>query len=71
MTAVLEPDAAQRGILQAMLHGSTAFADLEGLDQHIRSTTNEFAVVIGPSVPSEAASRARTMGQSASSRTSA
>ena len=55
MTAILEPDAAQRGILQAMLHGSTAFADLEGLDEHIRSTTNEFAVVIGPSVPSEAA----------------
>ncbi|RYB96375.1 MinD/ParA family protein [Nocardioides glacieisoli] len=55
MTAVLEPDAAQRGILQAMLHGSTAFGDLEGLDEHIRSTPNEFAVVIGPSVPSEAA----------------
>ena len=55
MTAVLEPDAAQRGVLQAMLHGSAAFGDLEGLDQHIRSTPNEFAVVIGPSVPSEAA----------------
>ena len=55
MTAVLEPDAGQRGILQAMLHGSAAFADLAGLDEHIRSTTNEFAVVIGPSVPSEAA----------------
>ncbi|MCF6377276.1 P-loop NTPase [Nocardioides KLBMP 9356] len=55
MTAVLEPDAAQRGILQAMLHGSKAFADLEGLDEHVRTETNEFAVVIGPSVPSEAA----------------
>ncbi len=55
MTAVLEPDAAQRGVLQAMLHGSTAFADLESLDTHIRSVSNEFAVVIGPSVPSEAA----------------
>lgn len=55
MTAVLEPDPAQRSVLQAMLHGSTAFADLEGLDQHIRSSNNEFAVVIGPSVPSEAA----------------
>jgi pilus assembly protein CpaE len=55
VTAVLEPDAAQRGVLQAMLHGSASFADLEGLDEHVRSTPNEFAVVIGPSVPSEAA----------------
>lgn len=55
MTAVLEPDPAQRSVLQAMLHGSAAFADLESLDKHIRSTTNEFAVVIGPSVPAEAA----------------
>jgi pilus assembly protein CpaE len=55
VTAVLEPDAAQRGILQAMLHGSVAFADPAGLDEHIRSATNEFAVVIGPSVPSETA----------------
>ena len=53
MTAVLEPDAAQRSVLQAMLHGSAAFADIESLDQHIRSTAHEFAVVIGPSVPSE------------------
>ncbi|WP_439936380.1 AAA family ATPase [Nocardia sp. N13] len=55
MTAVLEPDAAQRGILQAMLHGSVAFADVEGLDKHVRTAANEFAVVIGPSVPAEAA----------------
>lgn len=55
MTAVLEPDAAQRGVLQAMLHGSVAFADPQGLDAHIRSAANEFAVVIGPSVPSDAA----------------
>jgi pilus assembly protein CpaE len=55
VTAVIEPDAAQRGILQAMLHGSVAFPDLAGLDEHIRNTSNEFAVVIGPSVPSEAA----------------
>ncbi len=55
MTAVLEPDPAQRNVLQAMLHGSVAFSDLEGLDTHIRSTTGEFAVVIGPSVPSETA----------------
>ncbi len=55
MTAVLEPDSAQRSVLQAMLHGSKAFPDLEGLDEHIKSTTNEFAVVVGPSVPSEAA----------------
>lgn len=55
MTAVLEPDPAQRSILQAMLHGATAFSDLEGLDEHIRSTAGEFAAVIGPSVPSELA----------------
>jgi pilus assembly protein CpaE len=55
VTAVLEPDAAQRGILQAMLHGSVAFAELQGIDEHIRTASNEFAVVIGPSVPSEAA----------------
>lgn len=55
MTAVLEPDGAQRAVLQAMLHGSVAFADPEGLDAHIRTTANEFAVVIGPSVPSDAA----------------
>lgn len=55
MTAVLEPDAAQRAVLQTMLHGSVAFADVENLDAYIRSTTNEFAVVIGPSVPGEAA----------------
>ena len=55
MTAVLEPDAAQRGVLQAMLHGSVAFADLDGLNQHIRSAASEFAVVIGPSVAGDAA----------------
>lgn len=55
MTAIIEPDEAQRGILQAMLHGSIAFANLEGLDEHVRSDQNEFAVVVGPSVPSEAA----------------
>ena len=55
MTAVLEPDASQRGVLQAMLHGSVAFADPAGLDSHIRTATNEFAVVIGPSVPSDSA----------------
>jgi pilus assembly protein CpaE len=55
VTAILEPDAAQRGVLQAMLHGSVAFADPTGLDEHIRSAANEFAVVIGPSVASETA----------------
>lgn len=53
MTAVLEPDAAQRSVLQAMLHGSKAFADIEGLNGHVKSTPNEFAVVVGPSVSSE------------------
>jgi pilus assembly protein CpaE len=55
MTAIIEPDGGQRAVLQAMLHGSKAFADVEGLDEHIRSTNNEFAAVIGPSVPVEEA----------------
>ena len=37
VTAILEPDGAQRAVLQAMLHGSQAFADLDGLEQHIRT----------------------------------
>jgi pilus assembly protein CpaE len=57
MTAVLEPDGGQRAVLQAMLHGSHAFADMEGLEQHVRATPNEFAVVIGPSVSAEAAAQ--------------
>ena len=59
MTAVIEPDASQRGILQAMLHGSVAFADMEGLEQHIQSSPGEFAVVIGPSVPGESSPSGR------------
>ncbi|GAB3035422.1 hypothetical protein GCM10011376_18830 [Nocardioides flavus (ex Wang et al. 2016)] len=55
MTAVLEPDGAQRAVLQAMLHGSHAFAEMEGLEQYVRATPAEFAVVIGPSVSGEAA----------------
>lgn len=55
MTAILEPDGAQRALLQAMLHGSHAFSDMESLEQHVRATPTEFAVVIGPSVPGEAA----------------
>lgn len=55
MTAIIEPDAGQRGILQAMLHGSAAFPSMEALDEHIRSSASEFAVVIGPSVAGERA----------------
>lgn len=55
MTAIIEPDAAQRAVLQAMLHGSIAFADVEGLDHHIRSAS-EFAVIVGPSVSETVAS---------------
>lgn len=53
MTSVIEPEASQRGILQAMLHGSSAFATMEELSEHIRSVPQEFAVVIGPSVSDE------------------
>lgn len=55
MTSVLEPDGAQRAVLQAMLHGSQAFAHMADLEEHVRSTPAEFAVVIGPSVPGDAA----------------
>lgn len=55
MTAVIEPDGPQRAVLQAMLHGSKAFADMDGLNEHIKSTSSEFAAVIGPSVPAEEA----------------
>ena len=55
MTAIIEPDSGQRSVLQAMLHGSHAFSDMESLETHVQSTTSEFAVVVGPSVPGEAA----------------
>ena len=55
MTAVVEPNPGQLSVLQAMLHGSAAFESMEQLEEHIRSTPNEFAVVIGPSVPGESA----------------
>ncbi|WP_299923941.1 AAA family ATPase [uncultured Nocardioides sp.] len=53
MTTILEPDASQASVLQAMLHGSSAFGDMEALRSHLRDTPNEFAVVIGPSVAAE------------------
>ncbi len=53
MTAILEPDTAQAGILQAMLHGSSAFQDMDALRDHLERTPHEFAVVIGPSVAAD------------------
>lgn len=55
MTAILEPDTSQAGILQAMLHGSASFRDMEALRDHLETTPHEFAVVIGPSVPADLA----------------
>ncbi|CUR60166.1 putative type II/IV secretion system ATPase TadZ/CpaE, associated with Flp pilus assembly [metagenome] len=55
MTAILEPDAASRAILQAMLHGSTGVASAEALSDHIQSSPAEFAVVIGPSITTDEA----------------
>ena len=52
MTAIIEPDRGQLGILQAMLHGSVAFTTMEELNAHLEVTPHEFAVVIGPSVSS-------------------
>jgi pilus assembly protein CpaE len=53
VTAILEPDAAQAGVLQAMLHGSSSYRDMDGLREHLDQTPHEFAVVIGPSVGAE------------------
>lgn len=51
MTAILEPEVGQLSLMQATLHGSSAFTTLEELNEHIKHTPNEFAVVLGPSVP--------------------
>ena len=53
MTAIVENDAAQRAILQAMLHGSTAVGSVDDLSSLVQNTPQEFAVVIGPSITSE------------------
>lgn len=50
MTAILETDGGQRGILQAMLHGSNAVGTMEDLATHLQHSPSEFAVVIGPSI---------------------
>lgn len=50
MTAIVEPDTGQRAIMHTMLHGSTAFGTIDELNEHVRTTPHEFAVVIGPSV---------------------
>lgn len=51
MTTILEPDLAQLGILNAMLHGSTATTSMDELRSHLDAAPHEFAVVLGPSVP--------------------
>lgn len=51
MTAIVETDASRLSVLQAMLHGSVPLQSMEALSEHISNTPQEFAVVIGPSVP--------------------
>ncbi|GAA1920492.1 AAA family ATPase [Nocardioides hwasunensis] len=53
MTAIVEVDPAQRGILQAMLHGSTAVGTVAELHTLIQDSHDEFAVLIGPSITAE------------------
>lgn len=60
MTAILETDAAQRAVLQAMLHGSSAVGSVDDLYTHVNAAENEFAVLIGPSITVE---EATTFGQ--------
>ena len=55
MTTILEPDVAQLGIMNAMLHGSTATTSMAELRSHLDSSPHEFAVVLGPSVAIEEA----------------
>ncbi len=55
MTAILETDAAQRGILQAMLHGSTVVGSMDDLMTYIQQAPHEFAVVIGPTITTDEA----------------
>ncbi|RYB95519.1 hypothetical protein EUA93_14915 [Nocardioides oleivorans] len=55
MTSILETDPAQRAILQAMLHGSTAVGALDDLYSHIQGAPEEFAVVVGPGITTEEA----------------
>lgn len=50
MTTILEPDVGQLGIMNAMLHGSTATTSMAELKAHLDSSPHEFAVVLGPSV---------------------
>jgi pilus assembly protein CpaE len=53
MTAIVETDRSRLSVLQAMLHGSVPLESMEALSEHIASTPQEFAVVIGPSIPVE------------------
>lgn len=55
MTTILEPDVGQLGIMNAMLHGSTATTSMTELKAHLDDSPHEFAVVLGPSVPIEEA----------------
>lgn len=50
MTAIVETDRSRLSVLQAMLHGSVPLESMEALSEHVGSTPQEFAVVIGPSV---------------------
>jgi pilus assembly protein CpaE len=51
MTAIVEIDQSRLSVLQAMLHGSVPLESMDALSEHVASTPQEFAVVIGPSVP--------------------
>ena len=53
MTVILETDATQRALLQAMLHGSTGVGSVEDLSSNIQDNPHEFAVVIGPSITTQ------------------
>lgn len=50
MTAIVETDRSRLNILQAMLHGSVPLESMEALSEHVASTPQEFAVIVGPSI---------------------
>lgn len=53
MTSILETDASQRAVLQAMLHGSSAVGTVDELSTLVQGNHDEFAVVIGPSITTD------------------
>lgn len=57
MTAIVEPDVSQVQLLQDAIAGSTTFVSVREVDDHVRDQPDEVAVVLGPSVSVDEATR--------------